>query len=48
VDVGVAGDKLTEAYLTQVAGHNVALLCFNAKLKDIGQYHQKVSPLVHL
>jgi len=35
VNVGVAGDNWAEAYLTQVAGHNEALLGFNAKLKEI-------------
>jgi len=41
VDVGVVGDNLANAYLTEVGGHNEALLGFNAKLKEI--VHQNLN-----
>jgi len=41
-DVGVAGDNLAEAYLSEVAGRNEVLLGFNAKFKKIVLWHHNV------
>jgi len=35
VDVGVAGDNLAKAFVSEVAGHNEALLGSNGKLEEI-------------
>jgi len=42
LEVDVAGDNLAKAFLTELAGHNEALLCFIAMLKKIVHRHQKV------
>jgi len=47
MDVGVAGDDLSLAFLTELDGHNEALLGFIAMLKEIVHRHPKsLAPLL--
>jgi len=39
VDVGVAGDNLAKAFMSEVAGHNEVLLGSDAKLDEIVHQH---------